>query len=169
MRKNWKEIIEVVGIVAIVASLLFVGQQLRLDRQIAQNESWFLYVDNQIALSQLITEHVDIWTNGLSGADLSPSDRVKFNQIAYAVETKYLGRYARSTVGLRPGSANALALEFAHDLHAHVGLRQAVLGKWDRMKKAAGRESRIHIAVRQYLDKIDNGEIEPVASQYYPH
>ena len=36
---NWREIAELFGIAAIVASLVFVGLQLRQDRQIAKSDS----------------------------------------------------------------------------------------------------------------------------------
>ena len=52
-----KGIMELVGVVAIVGSLVFVGQQLRLDRTIAQSENSLQYVDTQVSLSQLITEN----------------------------------------------------------------------------------------------------------------
>ncbi len=52
LHQKWKDILEVVGIFAVVASLLFVGLQ--------------------IELSQLIADHADVWSEGLIGADLSP-------------------------------------------------------------------------------------------------
>jgi len=167
LRLKWKEILEVVGIFAVVASLLFVGQQIRLDRQFAKEESSHLSAENQIALSQLIADHADVWIKGLIGEDLSPSDRIRFNQIAYAVEMKYISLYGRSVSGIRTGGVNNVALNFAHHLHTYPGLRQTVLGKWDRMNKAFNREFRFHSLVIQYLEQIDKGEIEPVPKDFH--
>ena len=41
---HWTGYAELVGIAAIIASLIFVGQQLRLDRQVAMSEGWCIRV-----------------------------------------------------------------------------------------------------------------------------
>jgi hypothetical protein len=92
---------------------------------------------------------------------------VKFNQIAYAVESKYAGRYSRSELGVRTGPAQGVAREFAHDLYANKGLRRAVFTRWDRLESISGRERPFYADVRRYLAMIDNGEVEPVNPNDY--
>ena len=41
MRTSKKDIVEIVGIFAVVASLIFVGMQLMLDRKVALAEQYF--------------------------------------------------------------------------------------------------------------------------------
>ena len=118
-------------------------------------------------MAQLINEHVDIWVTGLAGAELAPLDRAKFNQIAYAVESKYAGRYSRSKLGVRIAPAQSVVREFAHDLYANKGLRRAVFTRWDRLESISGRERPFYADVRRYLAMIDNGEVEPVNPNDY--
>ncbi len=159
--------LQIVGLIGVIASLIFVGQQLKQDRNIAIGEAWLQYTDTQVSLAQLINEHVDIWVTGLAGAELAPLDRAKFNQIAYAVESKYAGRYSRSELGVRTGPAQGVAREFAHDLYANKGLRRAVFTRWDRLESISGRERPFYADVRRYLAMIDNGEVEPVNPNDY--
>ncbi len=164
-----KGIMELVGVVAIVGSLVFVGQQLRLDRTIAQSENSLQYVDTQVSLSQLITENAQIWLAGLKGEELSDLDALIFNQVAYAVEQKYASRYARSKSGLRSSSADKTAEQFAQNLYTHPGLRRYVLDKWRVESEIYDSSLEVHDAVRNYLDKIDKGEIDPVPTSSWGH
>ena len=160
---KWKGIAELIGIAAIVGSLIFVGQQLRLDRTIAQSENSLQYVDTQVSLSQLIAENAQVWLAGLSGQELAELDALIFRQIAYAVEQKYNSRYLRSVGGLRSGSEGKVAVEFAQDLYAHPGLRRFVLNKWSGESEIYGDSLPIHRAVKEILEKIENGEIAPIS------
>ena len=166
---NWKGIAELVGIAAIVGSLIFVGQQLRLDRTIAQSVNSLQYVDSQVSLSQLIAENAQVWLAGLKGQELSELDALIFRQIAYAVEQKYNSRYQRSVGGLRSSSADKTAEQFAQDLYTHPGLRRYVLDKWRVESEIYDSSLEVHDAVRDYLDKIDKGEIDPVPTSSWGH
>jgi hypothetical protein len=161
--------LQIVGLLGVIASLIFVGQQMKQDRNIAIGEAWLQYTDTQVSLAQLINDNVDVWVTGLAGEELAPLDRVKFNQIAYAVEQKYAGRYSRSELGVRTGPAQGVALEFAHDLYANQGLRRAVITRWNRLESMTGRERTFFADVRRYLAMIDDGDIEPVNPNNYVH
>ena len=54
---SWKDIAELTGIAAIVASLVFVGMQLQQDRGISHRESYSEFVDTRIELARLLTEN----------------------------------------------------------------------------------------------------------------
>ena len=161
--------LQIVGLLGVIASLIFVGQQIKQDRNIAIGDGWLQYTDTQVTLSQLIIDNVDIWVAGLAGEELSPIDRVKYNQIAYVVEQKYAGRYNRSELGVRTGPAQGIALQFAHDLYAHKGLRATVFARWNRLASMTNGERIFFTDVRRFLAMIDEGEIEPVDPNSYVH
>ena len=94
---------------------------------------------------------------------------MKFKQIAYVVEQKYAGRYNRSVLGVRSDPVQGIALQFAHDLYAHKGLRATVLARWNRIGSMTNRERIFYTDVRRYLAMIDEGEIEPVDPSSYVH
>ena len=73
-----KTILEGLGIIALVASLLFVGYQLQQDRELAAAQVIVTHDANQLELIALITENKEIWLKGLSGATLSATDDITF-------------------------------------------------------------------------------------------
>ena len=88
---DWKSIAEFVGIAAIVASLIFVGLQLRQDRQLALAENAADFDDTMIEYANVIRENREVWLRGLDGAELSPQDQVIFESLGFAVWQKFFG------------------------------------------------------------------------------
>ena len=157
---NWKDTAELVGIAAIVASLVFVGQQLRQDRNVARADAWLQLVETQVNLAQVIGEHAEVWSRGLNGEELSDTDQMKFNQIAFAVEQKHTSRFARSNLGIRGRSANDAAIDYAEELYMYPGLRTFFESRL-AMRNRKGREASLSTAVAEHLLKLDAGDIEP--------
>jgi hypothetical protein len=67
---NWKVVAELIGIAAIVASLLFVGLQMHLDRQVAESQGFMDSAAISVDLTQVLAEHNDVWIRGLMGEQL---------------------------------------------------------------------------------------------------
>ena len=76
--KKFNEVAELVGIVALVASLVFVGLQMQQSHRIALSEHHLQYVANIIAATDAIAEHPDIWARGNAGEDLEPQELAVF-------------------------------------------------------------------------------------------
>jgi hypothetical protein len=64
---GWKEAIELVGIFAIVLSLVFVGIQLRQDQDIALAQVISDLDADLVELSQAIHQNRVVWSAGLDG------------------------------------------------------------------------------------------------------
>ncbi len=165
---QWKGYAELIGIGAIIASLIFVGQQLRLDRQIAMGEAWLQYVEMQLSLSELVGRNSELWIKGLDGEELTPADQLRFDEIVRAVEAGFTSRFARSSMGLR-GTLRAdwEALKFAHEIYVHIGLRESVLRRWSRWQRLSDDEPRFRTEVKQYLEKFDAGDLKPDDEKTY--
>jgi hypothetical protein len=82
---NWKDIAELVGIAAIVASLVFVGMQMKQSQQLAFAESVQMMRANGIEQASLQTQHIGVWIRGNSGEKLEGEDleiyKILFTQI----------------------------------------------------------------------------------------
>ncbi len=63
----WKDVLELIGIAAIVASLIFVGLQLKQSQDIALSAS---ILASRVETNSSISDHSDVWAKGNSGADL---------------------------------------------------------------------------------------------------
>ena len=71
---NWKDIAELVGISAIVVSLVFVGMQLKQSQQLAWGDSVLTMRANLIEEGALQAAHINIWIKGNAGEELNASD-----------------------------------------------------------------------------------------------
>jgi len=72
--RNWKDIAELVGISAIVLSLVFVGMQMKQSQQLAWAGSVLTMRANVIEERSLQAEHIDVWIRGNAGEELNVRD-----------------------------------------------------------------------------------------------
>ena len=73
---NWKDVAELIGITAIVLSLLFVGLQLRQSQQLAVEELVSYSNERQNAIRELIVANAEIWHKACAGEPLDPGSRI---------------------------------------------------------------------------------------------
>jgi hypothetical protein len=137
-KKSWKDTAELLGIAAIVASLVFVGFQLRQDREIALANSLAASEASFTAINALISDHAVVWSKGQKSEELSEAETVIMTRL---VST--LHRRARYTAAMRrnlgkPGKA-ALR-DLAIELYDNPGARriwetrtEKEIAYWERM------------------------------------
>jgi hypothetical protein len=87
---NWKDIAEFVGITAIVASLIFVGLQLKQDARVALNDFGVSRSFAQYEVNSSINEYADIWARGNAGEELDRAERVIYTNL---IEDTYARAY----------------------------------------------------------------------------
>ena len=80
-RLQLKDWIEGVGIVAIVASLLFVGLQMRQAQDIALSQGNIDNLANNLTLRDAINDNADVWVRGNAGADLDDSEAAVYSNL----------------------------------------------------------------------------------------
>lgn len=86
--KNWKDIAELIGIAAIVASLIFVGVQLRQEQLIARTELASVSAEIKLRISEKISEpeFATVYAKMLSTPDeLSLAEKVQLNGLLWMV------------------------------------------------------------------------------------
>ena len=164
-KSNWKDIAELVGIAAIVASLIFVGLQLRQDRQFALAENAADFDDTMIDYASVIRENRDIWIRGLEGTELSTEDQVVFESVAFAVWQKFNGIYRQSRF-LYNSSGVLAARQLAGELHTYPGLRKYVLSRC-RHRESIGQDIPICDDIRAQLKAFDEGTLAPPEGRLY--
>ena len=82
---HWKDFAELVGITAIVASLIFVGLQMRQAQDIAISDGNLANAANKIETNNLIAANPDVWFKGASGEELGESEAVVFRSMVQNV------------------------------------------------------------------------------------
>ncbi len=122
--KNWKGIGELIGIAAIVGSLIFVGLQMRQDQQIAIAETFSTATEAASNLAMLVGSNSETWKKGLDGGELSRTDEIEFLAMVVAVEAYYVNMYIRFD-RLALGPPERLMRSYAYAIYVYPGLRQA--------------------------------------------
>ena len=80
-KTNWKDIAELLGIAAIVASLIFVGLELRQSQQNAWNESRFRRAEWLFITRSAINENAEVWVKGNAGEGLNRSEAAIYGNL----------------------------------------------------------------------------------------
>jgi hypothetical protein len=122
-RKDWLPIAELIGILAVVASLIFVGMELRQSRAIARTEWTGFHTAEQIGLESLIADHIEIWQGGCLGTELSEPDKGQFARLFGAYYHVALERWIRANIGITGANPLFVSKEFAKNVHRFPGFR----------------------------------------------
>ena len=162
---------QVVGIFAVVASLVFVGLQMRQDRQIAMSESYSTMTDSLGDLATLVESNSKVWRMGLDGSELSAEDELVFKAMAIVVE-QHFAYMAQRRVRIGVGNSDIIVQNYAYAVYVHPGLRDAYSEKLAysvSARKAFGEESRrpFYREVEAKLKQLDALSPEiPEAKRY---
>ena len=169
---GWKDIAELVGIAAIVASLIFVGMQMRQDQEIAIVDALSLRVVTTAELAGLISENRDVWVQATKGEALSEPEEAVVESLLDVIEAHYTNLFVRySRIG--PFSPDSAVRDFAYGLYQYPALRDIYERKraFDRGRDEtfpeADRENQFRIRVdSQLADLDDRGIPVPPAHPY---
>jgi hypothetical protein len=159
--RDW---LEIVGLFSVVASLIFVGMQMRQEVAIAATESVWSRSAAITTLSELVNNNSAVWIAGLRGEELTLAEEAEFQGMAEAVESYFVATYVRfssfrSLIG-GPEAQQAID-DYAYALYAHKGLQRVwrtQLNYWVARDSAYGSESRTETfsgAVESTLRQLD--------------
>ena len=121
-KANWRELAELLGIAAIVASLIFVGVQLRQDGQIAQADRLATQQILDLEITRFVDQRPEIWRKGLAGEEQSENDQISFEMISYALFRQQANEY-RSRFFLSGISSDIAVRTYAYFLYQNPGAR----------------------------------------------
>ena len=122
-RTNWKDILELIGIAAIVASLLFVGLQMKQDQEIAQAQAIVDASAVVTELNQFIVTNREVWIKGLDGAELSVEENLTFRALCRANYLRKISHWERAR-RLNVGNPDLIIQSFAYEIFIYPGLRR---------------------------------------------
>jgi hypothetical protein len=169
---NWKEIAELVGLAAIVASLIFVGLQMQQDRQYSIVDTRSSVSESIINFASLIQSNSDVWIRGLDGEDLTLADNVEFTAMIEAVESQYFQRYLRASLlgGIPP---EFFTRNYAYALYIHPGLRRVFSEEQSFVSTRAAAfgenspENIFYDQIKDYLHELDSNPSPPKMERRY--
>ena len=151
-KPTWKEIAEFVGMTAIVASLVFVGFQLKQDRDVALSEvkqfSTSTFADLQIA----IADHAEILAKSNRGEKLNESEIVAMDALIDAINRQVVTDAIESR--LHGGTGNSSIAVFAVWLHRNPGARAIWMHQRSEISQGAEKISSDLVFIRRLYDEI---------------
>ena len=154
-----KDAVEIVGIAAIVASLVFVGLQIRQEQEIAIVDTYGELSQSNIDLTFQIGEQMDVWKKGLDGEELTTEEFDSFAVLAAAV-MEFNQRVWIRWLRIGPVDPDRAASKFAFTLYIFPGFRR----EWESNEQfelsiatAGGfdQNSPWESTVNQYLEQFD--------------
>ena len=119
---NWTAILEIVGIFSIVGSLIFVGLQMKQDREIAAGDATLLVVSERQIWAELMAENGSIWIKGNSGADLTAEESLTYSSLASVQEMRHFSGWFRNQQTPGGNPPESFAYEWAHECSENPGL-----------------------------------------------
>lgn len=135
-RTNWKDVADLIGTAAVVASLVFVGVQLKQEHRMAMASSITEQTTSYQNQASLVNDNAETWRKGLAGEPLTASEALGFNALASAYEMLFVAAFERSSlIGGNPPLR--YATQWAMQLQHHPGL----LAHW---KYGAGELEKVH-------------------------
>ena len=73
--------IQIVGLFGIMASLVFVGLQVRQTQAIGEGEMASNFMEQILVARSMLADHADVWRKGCMDEQLSAADQAKFAQL----------------------------------------------------------------------------------------
>ena len=128
--------LQILGMLGIIASLVFVGLQLRQTDEIASIEGQDSAVQRHYDMLSLMTEHADVWQRGCTGEELSGAESAQFAKIftVYANNNFTSWRRLELTDYRNTSSDNSIR-SYAANIHRYPGFAATFRSQiaWDEL------------------------------------
>ena len=122
---GWKDIAEVIGISAIVASLVFVGVQLKQEQMIALAEVYAASESSAAVIDIAISENANIWLKSNNSETLSESESLIINRLVATLYRRARNQaIMRRVLGSYGNAAASPLMVFAIELYENPGARR---------------------------------------------
>jgi hypothetical protein len=129
---SWKDAAELIGISAILASLIFVAMQLRQEEELLQVEMRAAMVANTVSINQSIIENADVWVRGNNGEELDPAESVIHARLVNNVND-FMFQNRQTFLGIEPQYEEQILAQFAGFLADNPGAYQAWIDRERRL------------------------------------
>ena len=158
---NWKDMAELIGIAAIVGSLIFVGLQMRQDREVAISQINQSTLDATVEIDAAIAEHAAVWEKAGNGEDLTTAEEIILGRLVNMWRLRAFFEQM-SLDRIDAGESNGSVVRFAIVLYENPGARKLFT---DRVKQdevyfdlidGSGQMLDFYNEVLSYLDKLES-------------
>lgn len=158
---------QVVGIFALVASLIFVGLQLNQEREIAEFEGADAASNRVLTFRALLAENSDTWRKGCLGENLDAKEESAFASLYAAYEyyeyTNWLRLSSSDLTTFEPSlGAEAVVRRMAKNFHQFPGLLEAYDSRRQWRERTADGNLFLETLVLNAVAELKKRDPEPV-------
>jgi hypothetical protein len=100
--------LQVIGIFALVASLIFVGLQMKQNQQIGEGEAAAYFSEITNSFRTTVIDYPEVWRNGCMGEELSDGDQTRFAQMYYLYLSSSYWLWLASDIGILQSKSNVI-------------------------------------------------------------
>jgi len=130
MRMNSEKVndwLQIVGMFCIMASLVFVGVQVRQSQVIGEGESAMLSFEATIAAKQLYIDNIDVWIKGCAGEEMSVAEEATFAHLYTTfVQASFFG-WLNAQHNILDLSPDNIIYGISANIHRYPGLARISL------------------------------------------
>jgi hypothetical protein len=160
--------LEIAGITAVVASLIFVGLQLKQSSDIALGETFESAAARGVELRALVAEHSVTWQKACLGEQLTDPEKLIAGSIFFNYAQNAFNSWARfERTGFGGGGNQFYVDAYAANIHRYPGFRDMAISWRERGEHGARFEGELiaefGAAIRQRLDELQQTEPNPSA------
>jgi hypothetical protein len=134
-KSDWKDTAELVGIAAIVASLIFVGLQMKQAQDIAYSELDVSLLAIQAETTDLISVNSDVWVRGNAGEELNPAEMAVFSSLVTLLNGRWFVEYRHATQLGRTDIAETIKYDWSAFLYQNPGARRVWVAHEENLNK----------------------------------
>jgi hypothetical protein len=168
-RLTIRDLAELIGVIAILASLIFVGLQMRQEQELFASENAISRLETVIELNNAIVANSEVWALGNRGEPLTETEFIEYERILNIYnEVTFLSYVSGQARGNTSGSVVGI-FQFASFLEKNPGAfkiwndRETVLEReLSLLLNAGGPNTGIgqeyRDRVREYVDQLSNAE-----------
>ena len=136
---------------------MFVGLQLRQDREIAVSQLYADWDDTRIEWARLVNENDEIWIRGLKGEELDEKERLRFDSVATAWYHMENGRFIRAS-RTSLATPEGVALRTAFFVRGNPGLERWWTQRYEYRASIGSRNIGLSSEVTILLEELRSGE-----------
>jgi hypothetical protein len=128
--KKLNDWIQAIGIFAVVASLIFVGIQMRQSQEIAIAETFLSIMSSEMEIYNATIEHAELWEKANNGEDLTGAETLIFESLVASIDRR--ADRSRSQLN-RLGhifAARAQTADLASFLYQNPAARRVWVSQW---------------------------------------
>jgi hypothetical protein len=155
--------LQLVGLFGVIASLVFVGVQVRQTQVIAEGESAMLSIEPTVAARQLLIDNIDTWIKGCAGEKMSAAEEAKFAQLHRAYTQIAYFAWLTARHNILDFNPDDFVFVVAANIHRYPGFAQASasLQEWAKQGMELSLESGLQFRTSVVARVAELQEIEP--------